>query len=89
MSRSTLLLALTLVFCWMVCCVTLRPSYTVVIENSTGALIRDAHVYWEDFESIGGSMDPGVWKSHNYIQAPLPRRVMVRWRTPIARPSTV
>lgn len=82
MSRPTTLVLLGLTLFWTVCCATARPSYTILIENSTGQLIRDAHVYWEDFKSIGGSMDPDVWKSHNFIRTPLPPRVMVRWRTP-------
>ena len=62
-------------------CATLRPSYTVVIENSTGEEIRDAHVSWDGFESVGGVMGPGSRASHAFVDLTVPGRAWVRWRT--------
>ena len=60
----------------------MQRSYTIVIQNSSDVSIRDAHVYWAGFESVGGSLGAGGGSGHHFIQVPLPPRVMVRWRTP-------
>jgi len=82
MNRLTTLVIFALVLCWSVCCVAVRSPYEILIENSTGLLIRDTHVSWEGFKSVGGSMSPGATAGHAFIRARLPPRVMVRWRTP-------
>lgn len=76
---SVLALAVSLAGC--AGCVSMRPSYEIVITNSTGVAIDDAHVYWDGFESAGGSMFPRVSSGDSFIQTPLPARVTVRWRT--------
>ena len=64
------------------CCASLRPSYTIVVRNSTGQAIDDATVSWQGFTSVaGGSMFAGVWSSDNFIRVPLPPRASVSWRT--------
>lgn len=82
MNRPTTLVIFALALCWTLCCAALRPPYAILIENSTGQLIDDAHVYWEGFKSVGGAMSPGADAGHAFIRSPLPPRVMVRWRTP-------
>jgi len=83
MSRARTLVVLALTLLWVASCATARPSYTIMVRNSTGESIKDATVSWEGFKSVaGGSMFPGVWSSDNFIRTPLPARVLVRWRTP-------
>lgn len=69
-----------------VSCASMRPTYEIVITNSTGVAIDDAHVFWEGFESAGGSMFPRTSSGDHFIQTPLPSRVMVRWQT---RPDSI
>ena len=82
MNRLTTLGIIAVVLFWTASCAALRPSYTIIIENSSGVDIRDAHVYWDGFTSVGGSLGSGGYAVHHYIQSPLPARLMVRWRTP-------
>jgi|SRR5581483_3736812 len=56
-----------------------RPEYDIEIKNSTGRFIRDAHVRFDDFESIGGTIAPGAKKVHGGIHRRPPPIVVVVW----------
>jgi hypothetical protein len=59
----------------------MRPSYTIHIVNSSDAEVSDAHVFRNDFESVGGVVVPGGNSWDSFIRARILRRVIVRWRT--------
>jgi hypothetical protein len=61
------------------CATTTRYSISVV--NSTSEKIEDAHVYYDGFRSIGGSLTPGQRKSHVFVPKPVPAVAIVEWRT--------
>ena len=55
------------------------PQYDIEIKNSTGRFIQDAHVRFDGFESIGGTLAPDAKKVHGGIRRPLPAVVDVVW----------
>jgi hypothetical protein len=56
-------------------------SYSVSVRNMTQATITDAHVSFDGFRSIGGTVDPGIYKSNVDVQRPIPEEATVEWRT--------
>ena len=65
----------------LVCCASMRPSYTIEIWNSTGESVKEVEVYWEGFQTGGGSMTRLGRAGHEFIDVPLPRQATVSWRT--------
>src|SRR5438105_4977490 len=55
-------------------------EYAVEILNDTGVMIDDAHVTFEGFQSVGGSMPNGISKMHMGISREIPEAVQVQWR---------
>ena len=87
MNRSTTLVAFSLTLASVACCcATLRPSYEIVIKNSSDTKLQDAHVYWTGFESVGGVLVPGGVRSqlHSNPSSSPSHGAMAdaRWRDP-------
>lgn len=62
-------------------CAVARPSYNIVIMNSTPVGVSGAHVRFGEFTSIGGHLSPGVRKIHLEVDRSFPEKATVEWRT--------
>jgi len=58
-----------------------RSSYNIVLKNSGGSEINDAHVSYGDFTSVGGILSSGIEATHLHPDAPIPAHATVQWRT--------
>lgn len=67
------------------------PEYIISINNLSGEDISDAHVYYDDFISVGGNIPKGGISSHFDPKVPIPPFVNIKWRdaTGILRKETV
>lgn len=55
--------------------------WSVVIKNGTTAPVRNAHVLFRDFESIGGHFDPGERITDAIAPPPIPDKATVVWES--------
>jgi hypothetical protein len=55
-------------------------EYDIELANDTGAPIDDAHVVFEGFQSVGGSIPPAISKVHMAVTHEMPDTVEVQWR---------
>ena len=58
-----------------------RGEYTIVILNDTDALITEACVSLNGFNSLGGAIAPHFEAGHGGITTPMPDTVVVQWRS--------
>ena len=70
---------LSAALCVVVACA--RTDYGVAIRNATASHIRDAHVSFGDFRSVGGGIQPGLWVVHLDVGKPIPETAVVEWRS--------
>lgn len=57
-------------------------SYSVAVRNATDHEINDASVSFDGFHSIGGGLDPGIFKINADVRKRIPAQAIVEWRTP-------
>jgi len=57
-------------------------SYSIVIKNIGNIELNDVHVFYGNFESVGGVFSPYARSRHSHPGYPLPEKATVQWRTP-------
>lgn len=55
--------------------------WSVVIKNGTTAPVRNAHVLFREFESVGGHLGPGGQKVDVIAPPPIPDKATVVWES--------
>ncbi|MFN7137937.1 MAG: hypothetical protein ACK4UN_01215 [Limisphaerales bacterium] len=56
-------------------------DYDIVLRNTGSNTIKDAHVRYDNFQSIGGWVSPGNQKTHSRPGIPIPLTAIVEWKT--------
>ena len=77
--KTPRLIFLILLLCMISGC---SPSeYDIILRNVGTNTIKDAHVKYNDFQSIGGWLSPGIQKIHSRPGIPIPEFASVEWQT--------
>lgn len=56
-------------------------EYNIVLLNRTSERVYEAHVAYDDFESVGGLIGAGGGAAHNLPHVPIPKTAAVSWRS--------